>query len=74
METKQIQVNIDDYNIIQTIKRILDIEEKVAATYLMEIGLYNIINYPTGNLKIDGMLMSGKFPLLVAELKKTWCV
>lgn len=74
MNTNIISVHIDDYNLIQVAKNTLGVSENSAAAAIIEIGLFNILNFPTGNEKMDKILSNGKFPLLVSELKKVWSV
>lgn len=74
MNTNIIDVNIDDYNIVQLAKKVLGVEEKAAAAAILEIGIFNILNYPTGHQKIDNILSGGKFPELITEIKKVYCL
>ncbi len=74
---KSVNVDEDNYNIIQITKETLEVPEEQAVNVLVEIGLFNILNYPTGNTsqkhrKIDKILSQGKYPKLVERLKNVW--
>ena len=77
MGLKSVKIDSDNYGIIQVTKDILGVSEEQAVNTIMEIGLFNILNYPCGNTsqahrKIDDILSSGKFPELVKEIKHVW--
>ncbi len=74
MADQTVNVNEDDYVVIQIAKEVLGISEQEAVTTIMEIGLFNILNYPNGNTsqkhrEIDRVLSEGKYPELVTRLK-----
>lgn len=77
METFSIEVNHDDYSIVQLIKNKLNIPESKAATVIMEVGLLNFINPISSNLKgiehnFDQKYGDGKFKELTSELSGIW--
>ncbi len=67
-----ILINRDDYEIINIISRYTGKSEAAAATALMEIGLYNILTYPTGKPTIDNILANGQWPAAVEHIRKIW--
>ena len=69
---KTLMVNLDDYNAVQVIMDEAGKTEPAAVTALMEIGLYNILHYPTGIKQIDDILSSEKWPEVVRQLKAVW--
>lgn len=74
---KSVIVNEDDYSLIQVTKETLGITEDKAVTFLIEIGLFNIIHYPCGNAlqsyrKIDEILSDDKYSELLIKIKSTW--
>ncbi len=71
---EEIKVNEDEYIVVQITKEVLEVTEEEAVSTLMEIGLFNILNYPLGNTsqkhrEIDAILSEGKYPELVKRLK-----
>lgn len=77
MAENTIKVNEDDYVVVQIAKEVLEVSEEEAVTTLMEIGLFNILNYPCGNTsqkhrEIDAILSEGKYPELVKRLKEVF--
>lgn len=74
MAEQTVEVNQDDYVVIQIAKEVLGISEQEAVTTIMEIGLFNILNYPCGRTsqkhrEIDKILSEGNYPELVKRLK-----
>jgi hypothetical protein len=77
MAERLVEVNQDDYVIVQITKEVLEVSEEEAVTTIMEIGLFNILNYPCGNTsqkhrEIDKILSEGKYPELVRRLKEVF--
>ncbi len=72
MQTAQLTVNIDDYNMVKLIQRELSITEQSAATFLFEVGLVNILKYPTNIDRIDNVLC--KHESLVNQIKNIYCL
>ena len=69
---KTLTVNLDDYNAVQVVMDKTGKTEPAAATALMEIGLYNILHYPTGIKQIDDILSSEQWPEVVKQIKAVW--
>ncbi len=69
-----VQVNEDDFNIIQLVKTELNMEESKAVAFILEVGLINMITSPCGNPTIDKLLKQEKYKDLVAKLKAVWRV
>ncbi len=72
MNTKQLTVNEDDYNIVQLIKNTLEITEPEATAILGEIGLSMFIMYPTGIKRIDDIIGMDRFKELIPKLKAVY--
>ena len=76
-ELKSVDVDIDNYNIIQMTKDILGVDEKQAGNVILEIGLFNILHYPCAAppqryREVDQILSGGKYPELVKKIKCVW--
>lgn len=75
-----VQVNQDDYNIIQVAKEVLKLDEPAAVSALIEIGLLNLImpDKPKDKLNvintIDQNLSKPEFQELSKRLKAVWNV
>jgi hypothetical protein len=50
----------------------MKVSEAKAVAILMEIGIYNMVSYPTGIKKIDDLLSTDKYKKLVDHMKKKW--
>lgn len=77
MAEQTVEVNQDDHVVIQIAKEVLGISEAEAVSTIMEIGLFNILNYPCGRTsqahrKIDQILSEGNYPELVRRLKEVF--
>jgi len=72
MQIKLLTVNIDDYNIVKLIQSELKITEEAASSFLFEVGLVNILKYPTGNETVDNVL--GGHELLINKIKGVYCL
>lgn len=68
----QVEVSPDDYAIIQVVKDTMNCNEEKAVTILIEIGLNNILSYPTGIKRIDSVLNMPDGQKMVKKLKSIW--
>ncbi len=75
-EEKIMQVNCDAsmYNIINMTAETLECTQEIAVTKLAEIGIVNILNYPTGNPLLDAIMEKNNFPKLITKIKAIWNV
>lgn len=69
-----VKVTTDDYDIIQMAQEVLGVSEERAVTALLEIGLNNILDYPTQNPRVNAILEKDNWPELVKRLKAIWTV
>ncbi len=71
-QNNQVAVDDDTYRLIQLTKEVLEVSESKAVCVIIEIGLVNILAFPTGSKTIDNILSQGKYPQLVARVKEVW--
>ena len=69
---KTVTVNMDEYANIQIVMQATGKDEPASVTALMEIGLYNILNYPTGIKKVDDILKENQWQEVVKRMKEMW--
>ena len=74
MPLHEVNVNSQDYRIIKVTMETLDVSESYAIGWLLEIGLFNILNYHSGNTsqkhrEVDEKLSKGRWPELVVKIK-----
>ena len=66
----KIEVANDYHIIIKTIMEVASCTEEYASSLLMEIGLRNLLAFPTGNIPFDKILGSDTFQIIIFRLKE----
>ena len=79
MKNKTVEIDDDNYDIIQAAKNILGVDEAEAVNFMIEIGLVNILTYPCGKeitdqklKEIRKLLSTGKNLELVNRINSVW--
>jgi hypothetical protein len=67
-----IQITYDDYKLIQIVKEVLSLPEEKAVTTLIEIGLENMLAYPSVPKRVYDILSQPKFQILILKIKQVW--
>ncbi len=73
-EIVQVECTKDMLNIINMTAQTLECSQADAVTKLSEIGIVQILNYPTGNQLLDAIMEKNNFPLLIKKIKAIWNV
>lgn len=71
-EIVKVDATKDMMNIINLTAETLECSQAEALTKLAEVGIVQILNYPTGIPLLDAIMQKNNFPLLITKIKAIW--